>query len=384
MVLRSSAVETEADLPFAGLHGLLWPLADHLAELPERQADALAGALGLRESAGVDRLLVSAATLSMLALAAEAGPVVCLVDDLQWLDAASAEALLFGARRLRAEPIALLFTYRDDEDGRSRSLSGLDRWQIGGLSRPAATQLLHTVAPQAAPAAVDWLLAQAEGNPLALTELPAALSAEQLKGRAALPDIVPLTDRLVAAFTRRIEDLPTQSRMALLMVALDDLADPKGIPLAARHAGLDDRALEAAERAGIVSTTRGRISFIHPLVRAALLGTSTLAERRQAHEALASALTSEGDGDRRLWHRALAAMGPDAELADSLDAAASSSRTRSTPRRGGRKAGAPTLRLRACSCGRPSSPTPTRRVLTGSPPPLGRPGPPAIRSGRGR
>lgn len=321
-ILRSGAVETEADLPFAGLHGLLWPLADHLDELPERQADALAGALGLRESSGVDRLLVSAATLSMLALAAEAGPVVCLVDDLQWLDAASAEALLFSARRLRAEPIALLFTHRHDEDGRSRSLSGIDRWQIGGLSRPAATQLLSAVAPLAAPAAVDWLLAQADGNPLALTELPAALSREQLEGRAALPEVVSLTERLSTAFTRRIEDLPTQSRMALLMVALDDLADPGGMLLALRHAGLDDHALEAAERAGIVSTARGRIVFRHPLIRAALLATSTLAERRRAHEALASAPTSEGDGDRRLWHQALAAMGPDAELADALDEAA--------------------------------------------------------------
>lgn len=317
-ILRAVGVETESDLAFAGLYGLLRPLADRLDELPERQAGALAGVLGLRESDGVDRLLVCAATLSMLALAAEDGLVLCLVDDLQWLDAASAEALLFSARRLRAEPAALIFACRDDDE-RAQSIAGIDRWQIGGLSRAAATQLLHDVAPQASPAAVDWLLAQADGNPLALTELPAVLSGDQLEGRAALPEVVPLTERLAMAFTQRVEDLPPGSRMALLLVAVDDLADAATIMLAAREAGLDDDALGTAERAGIVRTASGRIAFRHPLIRAAVLGASTLTERRRAHESLAAALDSEQQVDRRLWHQALAVMGPDTDLAEALE-----------------------------------------------------------------
>ena len=318
VILRAAGVETESDLAFAGLHGLLRPLADRLDELPERQANALGGVLGLRDSTGVDRLLVCAATLSMLALAADDGLVLCLVDDLQWLDAASAEALLFSARRLRAEPVALIFACRDD-DLSAQSVAGIDRWQIGGLTRAHATQLLHEVVPHAAAAAVDWVLAQADGNPLALTELPAALSADQLEGRAALPEVVPPTERLVSAFTQRVEDLPSSSRTALLLVAVDDLADPATIMRAAREAGLDDGALGSAERSGIVDTVTGRIAFRHPLFRAAVLGTSTLTERHRAHEALAGALDSEQQADRRLWHRALAAMGPDADLAAALE-----------------------------------------------------------------
>src|SRR5262249_39493203 len=220
-VLGIAGVEAESDLGFAGLEGLLRPIIGKLDELPRAQADALSAALGFAPSGGSDRLLVAAAALSLLAAAAEDQPVLCLVDDVQFLDAASLEALLFSARRLGAEPVAMLFVVREGA-GREVATPGLPEVMLESLDADAAVRLLEASAPAAAEPVREWLLAQAAGNPLALLELPRGLSAQQLQGRAALPETTRLTSGLRAAFVQRVERLPAETRAALLIAALDD------------------------------------------------------------------------------------------------------------------------------------------------------------------
>jgi AAA ATPase domain len=326
-VLRTAGVEAEADLAFAGLHGLLRPILDKLGELPEAQSAALAGALGLAPSSGADRLLMSAATLSMLAAAADEVPVLCLVDDVQFLDAASAEALLFSARRLAAEPVALIFAAREGA-GRAFAAPGLPELSLEGLGGAAATRLVATSAPAATDAVRDWLLAQAAGNPLALLELPRSLSAAQLQGRARLPETTPLTTRLRSAFIQRIDGLDHPTRTALLIAALDDEGEAATVLSAAKQAGLPDDALDSAEAAGLVRVGDGGIVFRHPLVRSALVESSTDSQRRGAHAALAAALGAAAQGDRRVWHQALAALAADEQIAEALEASAWRSRAR--------------------------------------------------------
>jgi DNA-binding CsgD family transcriptional regulator len=326
-VLRTVGVEAESDLAFAGLHGLLRPILDKLSELPETQAPALAGALGLAPSRSPDRLLVSAATLSLLAAAADDDPVLCLIDDVQFLDAASAEALVFSARRLAAEPVALLFAAREGS-GRAFEAPGLPELLLEGLGAKPATQLVAVSAPTAADPVREWLLAQAAGNPLALLELPSSLSAPQLEGRAALPETTPLTARLRAAFVQRIDRLPAGTRTALLIAAVDDTGELATVVAAAREAGSPEDALDTAERAGLFGVVDGSIAFRHPLVRSALLEASTHGQRRRAHGALAAALAGAEQVDRRVWHQALATVATDEEVAAALEASARRSEAR--------------------------------------------------------
>ncbi|HET9763720.1 MAG TPA: BREX system ATP-binding domain-containing protein [Casimicrobiaceae bacterium] len=327
LVLRTAGLEAESDLAFAGLHGLLRPVMDKLGELPDTQSAALAGALGLAHSPSTDRFLVSAATLSLIAAAAEDRPLVCVIDDAQWLDAASADALLFAARRLRAEPVAMLFGAREGE-ARRFPAPGLDDLVLTGLATNVAGDLLRISAPRAAASTRTWLLAQAAGNPLALLELPNGLSEDQLEGRASLPEVIPLTARLQSAFARRAESLSADTRAALLIAAIDDVGDAATVLSAATAAGLHEAALDAAERSGLVSVTAGRITFLHPLVRSALHEAATLSERRHAHWALAAVLGGEQQRDRRVWHQALAALTPDELVAGELEASAERARAR--------------------------------------------------------
>jgi DNA-binding CsgD family transcriptional regulator len=320
-VLRTAGVEAESDLAFAGLYGLLRPIVAKLGELPKTQADALAGALGLAPSLGSDRLLVSAATLSLLAAAAEEGPLLCLIDDAQFLDAASAEALVFSARRLAAEPVAMLFAAREGE-ARTFAAPGLPELVLEGLAAEPAAQLLRASAPAAADPVREWLLAEAEGNPLALLELPSGLSEGQLHGRAGLPEAIPLSSRLRSAFEQRVDRLPTSTRAALLIAALDDGEEVATVVRAAGESGLPEDALDSAEVAGLLRVVGGRIVFRHPLVRSALHGLSTLSQRRAAHGALAAALSGAEDADRRAWHQALATLTTDEEVAAALEASA--------------------------------------------------------------
>jgi predicted ATPase len=202
-VLSAVGVEAESDLAFAGLHELLRPVLGHLGELPDTQSQALAGALGLAPSTHADRLLISAAVLGLLAAAAEDGPVLCVVDDAQWVDRPSADALTFTARRLRAERLAIVFGAREGEASRFEA-AGLAELTLTGLGAGPAAAILATSAGHAVASVRDRLLAEAAGNPLALLELPEGLSAEQLAGLAPLPEAMPLTPRLESVFRQRI------------------------------------------------------------------------------------------------------------------------------------------------------------------------------------
>ena len=320
-VLRTAGHETESSLSFAGLHGLLRPLGGLLDELAEHQAAALAGALGLAEPPiAADRFAIAAATLSLLALAAERRPVLCLIDDAHWLDPASVQALSFAARRLRAEPVAMLFAARPGQ-GLAAATGGPEEMLLNGLDDASATGLLATSGAGAGPPAHAWLLATAAGNPLALLELPAGLTQGQLAGEEALPDSAALSHRLRRAFAERVESLDHPTRHALSIAALQD-AGPLGVLRSAiAHAGLSARALDHAQRDGLITVGQAGAQFRHPLVRAAILELTTESERRGAHTALAQALADAGDEDRSVWHRARAALAPDAPVASAVAAA---------------------------------------------------------------
>jgi DNA-binding CsgD family transcriptional regulator len=321
LVLRATGVEAEADLVFAGLYGLARPILRFVPQLPERQSQALQGALGLGPSSGAERLLVGAALLSLLAAAAEDCPVLCLVDDAQWLDAPSADALVFAARRLRAERVAILFGAREGEQRRFEA-PALQELVVVGLDNASAAALLADGAAGAVPAVRARVLAEAKGNPLALLELPAALSDEQLAGHAPLPEAIPLTPRLQSLFRQRIERLPEQTQAALLIAAADNAGDLTTVLRAAAETQLPAEALDPAEMEGLIRTAAGAIAFRHPLVRSAVYDRATVSQRQRVHAALASALSGEEHTDRRVWHQAMATVSGDEEVAAALQASA--------------------------------------------------------------
>jgi DNA-binding CsgD family transcriptional regulator len=329
-LLATAGLEAEADLAFAGLYGLLRPILGRLSELPELQAEALAGALGLAPSSGSDRFLASAAVLGLLAEAAEKRPLLCLVDDAHWLDTPSADALIFAARRFRAERVAIIFAVREGE-GRSFEGRGLPELVLEGLEDEDALALLSDRFTEIASSVRQRLLAEAAGNPLALLELPAGLSDEQRSGVAALPDSIPLTARVQAAFATRVEGLPAPTRTVLLVAAADNTGDLATVVKAAAELGVTAEALDAAEGSGVVRMDGGRVTFRHPLVRAAVLGASTLAQRQRTHAALAFVLKGEEHTDRRVWHNALATLTADENVAAALEAAARRSQIRGGP-----------------------------------------------------
>jgi DNA-binding CsgD family transcriptional regulator len=321
LALSAVGVEAESAPAFAGLHELLRPVLGYLGELPDIQSQALAGALGLAPSAQPDRLLISAAVLSLLAAAAETQPLLCVVDDAQWVDKPSADALVFTARRLRAERLAILFGVRHSQADRFEA-AGLPELTLTGLRPDAAIKVLATGGRTAAPSVCQRLLAEAGGNPLALLELPASLSEEQLSGRVPLPDAMPLTPRLEGAFRERIGRLPRHAQTALLIAAADNTGDAPAVLAAAAALKLPADALDPAEQSGLIRTTDKTITFRHPLVRSALYQGATLSQRQQAHATLAAALQGDDHADRRVWHQAMAALISDEEVAAALEASA--------------------------------------------------------------
>jgi len=327
LVLRASGVESEVELPFATLHQLLRPLLDRVAHLPAPQAEALNGTFGMATTPS-DRFLLSVGVLSLLAEAAEERPLVCLLDDAQWLDQASADTLVFVARRLAADGIVLLFAARDPEVRRFDA-AGLPELQLAGLDAGAAADLLTARSGRLADPVRDRLLQVAGGNPLALVELPAMLDPAQLAGRAPLPDPLPVGVRVERAFADRVRRLPETTRTALLVVAADDTGEMATVVRAGERLGLEARALGPAEAAGLVGLAGGRVEFRHPLVRSAVYRTAGFAERRAVHLALADALDGAEDADRRAWHRAAAAVGPDEPVAAELERTAERARARS-------------------------------------------------------
>ncbi|HUA28816.1 MAG TPA: LuxR family transcriptional regulator [Streptosporangiaceae bacterium] len=315
-VLRVTGVESEAELPFAALHALLRPALDHVAVLPERQAMALRGVFGIAETAVADRFLAGLATLSLVAELAEDRPVLCLVDDAQWLDRASRDVLMFAARRLCAERAAILVAARDDP--LRASLPDLPELRVGRLDRASAEQLLAGTGLAAA--AREQVIAEAAGNPLALIELSRGLSVDERAG-SVTPLTVPAVSpagRVQRAFLARISCLPEGPRLALLVAALAGLADLAQVSRAITACGGSLTDLAAAERAGLLRVTPTGVSFAHPLVRTAALASSDVADRMAGHRALAGVL----DGDRRAWHLAALADGPDEQVAAALDDAA--------------------------------------------------------------
>ncbi|MGP3921151.1 LuxR C-terminal-related transcriptional regulator [Nonomuraea sp. 10N515B] len=323
--LRVTGVESEADLPFAALHLLLRPVVDHIEALPPQQAEALRGALGLGGATRGDRFLVGLATLSLLVELSAAGPVVCLVDDAQWLDGESADALLFAARRLHAEPVVVLFGAREGDF----PARGLPELRLRALDTEAARKVLAEQAADLPPAVRDQVVAEAGGNPLALVELPRMLTAEQRRGALvplsfSLGAAQPVTDRVLTGFRDRIAALPEATRCCLLVAALDHHDE---LDVLARAVGLLGASLAdfaEAERAGLVRVGLGGVVFHHPLVRTAVLLGCDIAARMAAHRALAETV----DEDRRAWHLAAVTRQPDEEVAGKLESLALRARQR--------------------------------------------------------
>jgi DNA-binding CsgD family transcriptional regulator len=330
-LLRVRAFESEQGLPYAGLSSLLLPVAAHLDEVPAGQRRALATALGLAGPGAIDRFAAYAATLSLLAAVAGERPVLVLVDDAHWLDAPSSEALIFTARRLGQEGIAMLLASRDQEGARLDT-TGLRELRLDGLDRFGTAELLQGLIGHGIPAELAAGLTEVTaGNPLALCELARTLSTAQLSGAEPLPTPLPLGADIVEAFGRRIAELPEATQRALVVVAAADGASTGTLDRALGTLGLSLEALGPAELARLVAI-EGRIAKLcHPLVGAAVYHRAQSTLRREVHAALAAALDAPGERSRRAWHLAAAAVGPDEAVAVELEAAGAEARGRGAP-----------------------------------------------------
>ena len=328
-VLQTQGIESESPLPFAALQRLLRPVLSHLDRIPEAQSAALGTAFGGGGTeVSTDRFVVFMAALSLLAEVAETTPVLCVVDDAHWLDAASAEALMFVARRLQADRVAIVFGAREGDVRRFEG-AGLPDLELGGLPADAAAALLRDRAGGPVSDAVrDELMVRTGGNPLALVELPAALSGRQLAGAEQLPAQLPLTHGVERAFLDRARRLPADSQTLLLVAAADDSASISTVLQAAARLDVPAEALQAVEQSGLMRVSGGVLSLRHPLVRSAVYAAATTAERQQVHRALAETL-GDGDIDRRTWHLSLATDAPDEALAAELDRVAERAARRS-------------------------------------------------------
>ncbi len=350
-VERSVGAESETNFAFSGVHQLCAPLLDRTGALPEPQQAALGVAFGLRAGAAADRFLVGLAVLTLLAEVAEEGPLLCLVDDAQWLDQASAEVLAFAARRLAAEQVALLFAVRDPGEVEVRAFAGLPELRLDGLGEADARALLNAAVRTPLDAAVrDRIVAEARGNPLALLELPRAAGPAGLAGGFELPGVLSVPRRIEDAFRHRSAGLPAETQTLLLVAAADPTGQPTLLWQAAARLGIGREAATAAEAAGLVEIDT-RVRFRHPLVRSAVYRAAAPADRRRAHDALAVTYPQD-DPEGRAWHRAQAAAGPDEEAAAELERSADRARAR------GGIAAAATFRHRASEL----TPDPARRA----------------------
>jgi DNA-binding CsgD family transcriptional regulator len=321
-----SGVESEMELPFAGLHQLCGPMLHRVDALPEPQRRALSIAFGVASGPAPDRFLVALAALSLLADAAEERPLVCLVDDAQWLDDASVQVLGFVARRLLAEPVVMVFATR--EPSNEGLLVGLPELLLEGLNEEDAQALLATAIPGRLDESVrDRILAETRGNPLALLELPRGVSAPQLAGGFGLPDVLPLSNRIEESFVRRLDGLPTETQLLLLLAAAEPAGDPSLLRRAADRLGIPRTALGPAARAELLEIA-AQVRFRHPLVRSGVYRTASDDDRRRVHEALAAEINGDDYPDRRAWHRAQAADGSDAGVANELEQSADRAQAR--------------------------------------------------------
>jgi DNA-binding CsgD family transcriptional regulator/tetratricopeptide (TPR) repeat protein len=327
-VARAAGVESEMELAFAGLHQLCGPMLGSLAHLPEPQRAAIDTAFGLGTGDVPDRFLVGLALLGLLSEVAREQPLVCLVDDVQWLDRASAQALGFVARRLLAESVALVFVVREPNDTGEDVLADLPELVVQGLRNGDARALLDVAIPGRLDERVrDRIIAEVRGNPLALLELPRGLSAAELAGGFGRPDARPLASRIEQTFQRRLESLPTTTQTLLLTAASEPVGDVTLLWNAAERLGIGPDAAAPAEAAGLIELG-ARVRFRHPLVRAAAYRAATVPDRRNAHRVLAEVTDPEADPDRRAWHRAHAAARPDEDVATELERSAARAQAR--------------------------------------------------------
>jgi DNA-binding CsgD family transcriptional regulator len=313
-VAWAAGVQSEMELAFGGLHQLCAPMLDRLEHLPVPQLEALQTAFGVSTGQAPDRFMVGLAVLNLLADAAAERPLVCLIDDQQWLDRTSAQVLGFVARRLAAQPVGLVFaaTVPGEE------LAGLPELAVEGLREDDARALLDAALTGSLDARVrDQIVAETRGNPLALLELPRGMTPEELAGGFGLPRAVPVPGRIEESFRRRIGALPADARRLLQLAAADPLGDPLLVWRAAERLGIPVQAAVPAAEAGLLEFG-AQVRFRHPLVRSAAYQSASLQERREVHGALAEVTDPGVDPDRRAWHRAQAAPGPDEDVASEL------------------------------------------------------------------
>jgi DNA-binding CsgD family transcriptional regulator len=323
-VVRVSGVQSEMELAFAGLQQLCAPMLDRLDRLPETQREGLQTAFALSSGVPPDRFMVGLAVLSLLADVAEEQPLVCLVDDVQWLDRASAQTLAFVARRLQAESVALVLAVREPTE----ELAGLPELEVRGLDDRDSRALLGSALRGPLDERVrDRIVAETRGNPLALLELPRGLTSAEMAGGFGLLDAPGLSWRIEESFQRRLDSLPAETQRLLLVAAAEPVGEPALVWRAAEPLGIGRDAAAPAVEAGLVDVG-ARVRFRHPLVRSAVYHAASPDARRKAHGALAGATDPEVDPDRRAWHRAQAATGADETVAAELERSASRAQAR--------------------------------------------------------
>jgi DNA-binding CsgD family transcriptional regulator/tetratricopeptide (TPR) repeat protein len=321
---RAAGVQSEMELAFAGLHQLCAPMLDRLEAVPVPQGEALRTAFGMSAGPAADRFLVGLAVLSLMSAVAERQPLICLVDDGQWLDHASRTVLAFVARRLGAESLGLVLATRVA----GGDLAGLPKLAVGGLGEADARALLEAALPGPIDARVrDQIVAETGGNPLALLELPRGLTVAELAGGFGLPGVVALAGSIEESFGRRVGALPHQTRRLLLLAAADPTGDPALVWRAAARLGVGAEAAALPAEAGLAEFGT-RVRFRHPLARSAAYRSGSAQERQEAHGALAEVTDPRLDPDRRAWHRAQAAPGPDEDVAAELERSADRARAR--------------------------------------------------------
>src|SRR5580692_1329753 len=315
LVARAAGVQSEMELAFAGLHQLCAPMLELADSLPVPQRNALRTALGLSAGPEPDRFLVGLAVVGLMSEAAGKRPLICVIDDQQWLDRASAQALGFAARRLAAEPMGLVVAARDPGE----DVAGLPELVVGGLPDDDARKLLASVLTGPLDAQVrDQIIADTNGNPLALLELPRGLTPAQLAGGFGLSSAVPLDGRIEENFGRQLETLPAQTRRLVQLAAADPSGDPVLVWRAAGLLAIGPGAAGPAVESGLAEFG-ARVRFRHPLVRSAAYQSASVETRQELHSALADATDPAVDPDRRAWHRAQAAPGPDEAVAAELE-----------------------------------------------------------------
>jgi DNA-binding CsgD family transcriptional regulator len=326
LVARAAGVQADMELPFAGLQQLFGSMLGPLERLPGPQREAVEVAFGLRSGPAPDRFEVGLAILGLLAEVTEEEPLVCVVDDAQWLDQASARTLAFVARRLMAESVVLVFAVREPSE--EQTFAGLPELVVGGLNDEDARGVLGlAIAGRVDERVVARIVAETRGNPLALLELPLGLSAAELAGGFGVSSAQPLSARLEQSFLGRVRSMPARTQRFLLLAAAEPAGDPALLMRAAELVGLGTEAAAPAEAVGLIELA-AQVRFHHPLVRSAIYRAAPLADRQVAHRALAQATDAHADPDRRAWHCAQAAIGPDEDLAAELGRSAERAQAR--------------------------------------------------------